>query len=109
MSTALKLVPVMVAHGALAALAMLAIALHATRADAAPHCDKGFQVVAGQELATPYCQDEYLAAVARTYGLKASSDELRSNPNAKRDICRFVGGDIRVSGICPNDGRRGRY
>ncbi len=69
----------------------------------------GFQIVQGNLLATPYCQDQLLARVAREYGLRVSDAEVRNNPNSKRRICRFVGRDIRVQPTCAetNYGRRG--
>ncbi len=69
----------------------------------------GFQIVQGNPIATPYCQDQLLARVARQYGLRVSDAEVRNNPNTKRRICRFVGRDIRVQPTCAetNYGRRG--
>ncbi len=71
----------------------------ATPADAID-CDRGFQRVNGQLIATPYCQDEYLAQVARGYGLRATAAQLRNNPNFKKEICRTVFTDIRVDVTC---------
>ncbi len=58
----------------------------------------------GQLIATPYCQDEYLAQVARQYGLKASAAQLRNNPNFKKEVCRTVFSDIRVQTTCLDAG-----
>ncbi len=73
-------------------------------------CQGGAQLVAGSYIATPYCQDELLAQVARSYGMKAPADRIRHNPNYKREVCRFVGHDIRVYEHCSNErpGGRGR-
>jgi hypothetical protein len=71
----------------------------ATPADAID-CDRGFQRVNGQLIATPYCQDEYLAQVARGYGLRATAAQLRNNPNFKKEICRTVFTDIRMDVTC---------
>ncbi len=73
-------------------------------------CKDGYQDVAGSMLATPYCQDALLAAVAREYGMPVSAARIRANPNYKREVCRFVGHDIRVSHHCPDEtpGLRGR-
>ena len=62
------------------------VMIMATPADAID-CDRGFQRVNGQLIATPYCQDEYLAQVARGYGLRATASQLRNNPNFKKEIC----------------------
>jgi hypothetical protein len=72
----------------------------ATPGDARIACKKGFQIVDGQWLATPYCQDIYLAQVAREYGTRVSDREILYNPNRKREVCRFVGQDIRVKQNC---------
>ena len=82
--------------------AIVAAAL-ATRAYAID-CSQGFQRVQGQLIATPYCQDEYLAQVARQYGLKASAAQLRNNPNFKKEVCRTVFSDIRVQTTCLDAG-----
>ena len=75
------------------------VMIMATPADAID-CDRGFQRVNGQFIATPYCQDEYLAQVAREYGLRATASQLRNNPNFKKEICRTVFTDIRVDVTC---------
>lgn len=90
-------------------LALLAVAMPgALPAEARIVCRDGAQLVAGSYISTPYCEDELLAVVAREYGLRHSADAIRSNPNLKRHVCRFVGHDIRVSQNCP-PGARGRY
>jgi hypothetical protein len=63
-------------------------------------CENGFQRVKGDLISSPYCQDEYLAVVAREYGFSATGAKLRNNPNFKKEICRFVFNDIRVQGTC---------
>jgi hypothetical protein len=63
-------------------------------------CVRGLQRVNGQMIYTPYCQDEYLADVAREYGFSASAAKIRNNPNFKKEICRFVFQDIRVQTTC---------
>jgi hypothetical protein len=77
-------------------------------ASAAIACKNGYQRVQGSDISTPYCQDAYLAEVARTFGVRTSADTIRSNPNAKREVCRLVGRDIRVSSICVDEGPFGR-
>lgn len=63
-------------------------------------CNKGFQNVDGSMISTPYCQDNYLAQVARQYGLKTSNSAIRQNPNHKRYVCGIVGHDIRIRNAC---------
>lgn len=79
-------------------------------AAAAIKCENGYQRVQGNLISTPYCQDALLAAVARQYGFKTSAAAIRQNPNHKREICRFVGRDIRVQENCitANPNGRGR-
>ncbi|MCB1519876.1 MAG: hypothetical protein KDJ37_04780 [Hyphomicrobiaceae bacterium] len=69
---------------------------------AAIDCNGPYQIVRGQQIATPYCEDAYLAKVAREYGTRVSAAEIRHNPNKKADVCRFMGFDSRVSHICLN-------
>lgn len=71
-------------------------------------CKGRYQVVNGDEISTPFCEDNYLARVARSYGIKVSNRAIRQNPNTKHQICHAVGHDIRVSGICDDYGP-GRY
>ncbi len=63
-------------------------------------CRGPYQRSGGQEFSTPYCEDNYLAAVARSYGSRVSNAEIRNNPNTKREVCRFIGHDTRVQHIC---------
>jgi hypothetical protein len=75
-------------------------------------CESGYQRVQGNLIATPYCQDEYLAQVARQFGFKTSGDRIRGNPNYKREVCAIAGRDIRVQSICIESnptGRTGRF
>lgn len=86
-----------------AALAALGVAFALTAAVGeaqAIECRGPYQLVQGQSIATPYCQDNYLAGVAREYGTRVSNSEIRNNPNKKAEVCRFVGHDNRVSHIC---------
>ena len=77
-------------------------------AEAAIKCSQGYQIVNGSPIATPYCQDNLVAQVAREYGFKASESAVRNNPNFKREICRYVGRDNRLTTACVNEntGRR---
>lgn len=94
----------------LAASAGASVALIAAPvpADARIVCRNDMQRVAGNYISTPYCQDEYVARVAREYGMKASAARVRDNPNYKREVCRLIGNDIRVSEFCMNENPRVR-
>lgn len=74
-------------------------------------CREGFQDVQGSLISTPYCRDNYIAEVARDYGMKASPEAVRNNPNYKRELCRFIGRDIRIQEACieVSPWGRGRY
>jgi hypothetical protein len=79
-----------------------AIILMSCAAAQAIECDRQFQVVDGQRLATPYCADQYLGQVARDRGLKVTDGDLRQSSGAKTDVCRQIGMDDRVRTICTN-------
>lgn len=81
----------------------LGLALWPAAADARIVCKNGFQAVGGNLIATPYCQDDLLAKVAREHGMPASAARVRNNPNYKREVCRFVGNDIRIMEHCLNE------
>lgn len=64
-------------------------------------CEGNFQIQKnGNQISTPYCQDGYLAVVARAHGMKVSADAIRRNPSVKERTCRFVGEDNRVRDTC---------
>lgn len=91
----------MLARTTLSALAGAGTALLAVSpAAAAIICNKGFQLVGGNEIATPYCQDEYVAEVAREYGIKTSGARIRNDWGHKREVCRLIGQDIRIQNAC---------
>ena len=77
-------------------------------AEARIKCVNGNQIVQGSPMATPYCQDELVAKVAREHGMKVSGAAVRNNPNLKRDVCRFVGRDIRIQLACVDTNSMGR-
>lgn len=95
---------------ALIATALFTSAM-ATDGEARIRCNGAYQVVPGHgELATPYCEDNYLAEVARGYGIRISARAIRSNPSRKEEVCRAVGHDGRVYATClkyRNDSCRG--
>lgn len=89
----------------LAATMAIAAVVAATGPSAAAGivCREGYQLVQGNEIATPYCEHNYLAHVARGYGVRVTNAEVRNNPNRKSEICRMIGHDIRVSSTCAGD------
>ncbi len=86
---------------------LLALAV-AGPADARIRCVNGNQIVKGVPMATPYCQDELVAKVARERGMKVSATAIRANPNLKRNVCRHVGRDIRLHVACIDANSVGR-
>ncbi|MDX2288625.1 MAG: hypothetical protein NW217_07370 [Hyphomicrobiaceae bacterium] len=83
-------------------LATLGTALgqFADPAEARIKCDRGLQSVGGSLLSTPFCQDAYIAEVARSYGTRVTASEVRNNPNVRRSICEHIGQDIRIRHAC---------
>lgn len=71
-------------------------------------CKDGYQLVNGSLIATPYCQDALVGSVAREYGVKVSDSEVMNNPNLKRNVCQFVGRDIRLATACVDVNAVGR-
>lgn len=92
--------------------AVLALAMLGTGAEAAIKCEGPLQVNRSGKIFTPYCQDNYLAEVARSYGMRVSNSAIRNNPGIKAEACRLVGADNRVRDICAGwrpEGRGFRY
>lgn len=102
----------LIVRAAIAAeVAMAAAMLTASVSAAAIKCRNDFQLVAGNYISTPYCRDNYIAKVASEYGMKAPAAEVRNNPNFKRNVCRLIGRDIRISDACAevNPWDKGRF
>lgn len=92
-----------------AALAVpMALLASAQSAEARIKCVNGNQIVNGVPLATPYCQDELVAKVAREHGIKVSAASIRENPNLKRNVCQHVGRDNRIYLACIDANSVGR-
>jgi hypothetical protein len=86
-----------------AAACFVGVAAAATPASAI-ECEGNYQIQRnGTRIATPYCQDSYLAIVARQYGMQISAQRIRQNPSEKDRACRLVGNDNRVRGTCGQD------
>jgi len=94
--------------GALLLIGFGSLGVAATPADARIRCDGNYQIINGQPHATPYCQDQNLADVARTYGMHVSASAMRNSPSEKQRVCQFVGYDIRVREACHGYGQDGR-
>jgi hypothetical protein len=77
------------------------LAVYATPAPSRILCEEEYQLSGGAFIATPYCQDEYLAKVARERGMNVSGASVRNDPAIKEDACRKVGYNLRVRVDCP--------
>ncbi len=88
------------AAAALAATGFAVVAGLGTSPAHAITCQGAYQVTTSGPIATPYCEDNYLAQVARGYGIRVSNRTIRHNFNKKREVCYVVGHDTRVSDIC---------
>jgi uncharacterized protein YfaQ (DUF2300 family) len=86
--------------GHVAALAVTAFLVVASPAAARIECRGNFQISKYGPIATPYCQDEEIARVARTYGIRVTGAEVRNNPLKKVYLCQIIGGDNRLKGSC---------
>ena len=51
-------------------------------------------------ISTPYCRDNALAAVARTYGYRELRLDSSQQSIAKEELCRQLNSDIRVQTAC---------
>ena len=63
-------------------------------------CKGIFQVTKNGLISTPYCQEEEIARVARSYGWKVTAAQVRNDPLKKVYICRALGNDNRLKGAC---------
>ena len=83
----------------LAVTVFVAIAMTAPAA-ARIECRGNFQVSKYGLIATPYCEEEQIARVARSYGAKVTGAEVRNNPLKKVYLCQVYGYDTRLKGSC---------
>jgi hypothetical protein len=88
----------------MAAATMLALGVAPHSATAAVKCQAGSQLIQGNWMSTPYCQDKLLFEVANARGFKTSFAAIRNNPNHKKELCRFLFSDIRVQMTCLDAG-----
>lgn len=63
-------------------------------------CRGNFQITKHGPISTPYCEEENIARVARTYGFKVTGAEVRRDPLKKVYLCQIIGGDTRLKGSC---------
>ena len=83
--------------------ALLAIAM-ASPAAARIECRGNFQITQHGPIATPYCEEEEIARVARSYGMAVTGADVHRNPLKKVYLCQTIGGDVRLRGSCAGYG-----
>jgi hypothetical protein len=92
--------------------ALLLAMLLTTPAAARIQCDGNFQITKYGPMATPYCEAEQIAFVARSYGQPVTAAEVHNNPLTKVYLCQTIGYDSRLKGSCagygPDSFGRGR-
>ena len=81
MSRSLKLLPVLA----------MGFVTSVMPAKAGVVCDGNFQIVNGQPVSTPYCEDEQLARTWQRHGIKITGDVIRRSTELKRESCLAVG------------------
>jgi hypothetical protein len=96
-------------HTPLAYLTACAAALISVIAATAPaaariQCHGNFQVTKYGLIATPYCEEEQIAYVARSYGQKVTGSQVRNDPLLKVYLCQTIGYDNRLKGSCAGYG-----
>ena len=69
-----------------ACVVALAVAT-AAPASAKIQCQGNFQITKHGPIATPYCEEEQIAKVARAYGENVTAAEVRKNPLKKVYLC----------------------
>ena len=83
----------------LAAASLLAFSL-ASPAAARIQCQGIFQITKHGPISTPYCQEEEIARVARSFGTNVTAAEVHQNPLKKVYLCQIYGDDNRLKGAC---------
>ena len=67
-------------------------------------CQGNFQVSKYGLIATPYCEEEQIAKVARSYGWKVTGRQVHRDPLKKVYLCQILGHDVRLKGSCAGYG-----
>ena len=67
-------------------------------------CRGNFQITKYGPIATPYCEGEQIAFVARSYGQRVTDSQVRNDPLTKVYLCQTLGYDSRLKGSCAGYG-----
>ena len=62
-------------------------------------CKGPYQIINGNLLATPPCEDRYIAKIARSYGYRVTAKQI-GNGNTKALICTNLSHDTRIRPHC---------
>lgn len=73
-------------------------------ASARIQCRGNFQITKYGPIATPYCEEEQIALVARSYGFNVTGSQVRNDPLKKVYLCQVIGYDVRLKGSCAGYG-----
>jgi hypothetical protein len=91
--------PALRGSATLAVATLLAVAVTSPAA-ARIECRGNFQITKYGMISTPYCEEEQIARVARSYGARVTGAEVRNNPLKKVYLCQVYGYDTRLKGSC---------
>ena len=84
--------------------ALLLATMLAAPATARIECRGNFQMTKYGPIATPFCEEEQIAFVARSYGQRVTAAEVQNNPLTKVYLCQTIGYDSRLKGSCAGYG-----
>jgi hypothetical protein len=73
-------------------------------AEARIECRGNFQMTKYGPIATPYCEEEQIAFVARSYGSRVTAAQVHNDPLTKVYLCQTIGYDSRLKGSCAGYG-----
>jgi hypothetical protein len=90
--------------GTIACAALLLATMLTAPAAARIQCRGNFQITKYGPIATPYCEEEQIAFVARSYGQRVTGAQVRKNPLMKVYLCQTLGYDSRLKGSCAGYG-----
>ena len=73
-------------------------------AEARIECRGNFQMTKYGPIATPYCEEEQIAFVARSYGSRVTAAQVHNDPLTKVYLSQTIGYDSRLKGSCAGYG-----
>ena len=90
--------------GIICCAALLLTAMLTVPAEARIQCRGNFQMTKYGPIATPYCEEEQIAFVARSYGSRVTAAQVHNDPLTKVYLCQTIGYDSRLKGSCAGYG-----